>query len=78
MSTTEILAFRGFSNTCDFSPQIVFLSVIFGLFHGLVFLPVVLALFGKSDEDTTDVDGDKSKKESDIENNAANNNKEQS
>ena len=58
----------------------MFLSVIFGLFHGLVFLPVVLALFGKSDEDTTDVNvnGDKSKNESDIENNAANNNKEQS
>ena len=58
----------------------MFLSAIFGLFHGLVFLPVVLALFGKSDEDTTDVNvnGDKSKNESDIENNAANNNKEQS
>merc|ERR1711934_660322 len=47
--------------------KIVFLSVIFGLFHGLVFLPVVLALFGKSDEDGADDNGNKSNKESDIE-----------
>ena len=45
----------------------MFLSVIFGLFHGLVFLPVVLALFGKSDAGGG---GDEQPgKESDIENN---------
>ena len=57
----------------------MFLSVIFGLFHGLVFLPVVLALFGKSDEDdgaaAGNGNGDNSKRESDIEDNTANNNK---
>ena len=43
----------------------MFLSVIFGLFHGLVFLPVVLALFGKSDAGAAE----QRDKESDIENN---------
>ena len=66
-----------------FSLQIVFLSVVFGLFHGLVFLPVVLALFGKSDEADTATaagngNGSGSKRESDIEDNAVNNNKGQS
>ena len=68
----------GFRNKFYFSLQIVFLSVIFGLFHGLVFLPVVLALFGKSDEDGATAgngNGDNSKRESDIEDNTANNNK---
>ena len=58
---------NNFGNKSDFFPQIVFLSVVFGLFHGLVFLPVVLALFGKSDDDTADDNGNKSNKESDIE-----------
>ena len=63
----------------------MFLSVVFGLFHGLVFLPVVLALFGKSDDaDAADgaarndgSGGDIRKKSiSDIEDNSINNNAE--
>ena len=69
----------------------MFLSVVFGLFHGLVFLPVVLALFGQSedeaasaaDDDAPDCKGGAklSRQNSDIEDNAAtavNNNKTQS
>ena len=71
----------------------MFLSVVFGLFHGLVFLPVVLALFGQSedeaasaaaaDADAPDCKGGAklSRQNSDIEDNAAaavNNNKTQS
>ena len=68
----------------------MFLSVVFGLFHGLVFLPVVLALFGQSEDeaastadDAPDCKGAKlSRQNSDIEDNAAtavnNNNKTQS
>ena len=71
----------------------MFLSVVFGLFHGLVFLPVVLALFGQSEDEAgasaADADdapdrkgGAKlSRQNSDIEDNAAtavNNNKTQS
>ena len=65
--------------------QIVFLSVVFGLFHGLVFLPVVLALFGQSEDEAgasanADADNDApdrkggaklSRQNSDIEDNAA-------
>ena len=72
----------------------MFLSVVFGLFHGLVFLPVVLALFGQSEDeagasaaadadDAPDCKGGAklSRQNSDIEDNAAtavNNNKTQS
>ena len=63
----------------------MFLSVVFGLFHGLVFLPVVLALFGQSedeagasasaaaDADAPDCKGGAklSRQNSDIEDNAA-------
>ena len=72
----------------------MFLSVVFGLFHGLVFLPVVLALFGQSEDEAgasaADADDDApdrkggaklSRQNSDIEDNAAaavNNNKTQS
>ena len=72
----------------------MFLSVVFGLFHGLVFLPVVLALFGQSEDEAAsaaDADDDGpdrkggaklSRQNSDIEDNAAtaavNNNKTQS
>lgn len=71
----------------------MFLSVVFGLFHGLVFLPVVLALFGQSEDEagaSADADDDApdckggaklSRQNSDIEDNAAtavNNNKTQS
>ena len=70
----------------------MFLSVVFGLFHGLVFLPVVLALFGQSeDAASTEPDAPEkgigggaklSRQNSDIEDNAAtaavNNNKTQS
>ena len=70
--------------------QIVFLSVVFGLFHGLVFLPVVLALFGQSEDEAPEPDAPEkgigggaklSRQNSDIEDNAAtavNNNKTQS
>ena len=63
----------------------MFLSVVFGLFHGLVFLPVVLALFGQSEDEAgasaADADDDDapdckggaklSRQNSDIEDNAA-------
>ena len=35
-----------------FSSQVFLLTVLFGLFHGVVFFPVILSLFGPSqDED---------------------------
>lgn len=37
--------------------KVFFFTVIFGLFHGLILLPVILALFGPTDEIKSDKDG---------------------
>ncbi len=60
VTTFLALVLLGFSESHVFAVffKVFFLTVVFGLFHGLVFLPVVLSLLRDRGDVDVDVDGD--------------------
>ncbi len=60
ITTFLALIFLSFSNSYAYTVffRVFILSVLFGLFHGLVFLPVILSILGADKHMFSDVDSD--------------------